>query len=109
MLFTMGTLSIYTVYTTGEKSSYYAAQRIRALYIAKGIIQTLYAKDYKEIKSHGKEPIEDFSNFSSAIIVKSKKSISKTYEMAKNIRVEVYYDVQGAEEKVYIETLFYKL
>ncbi|MBN1521224.1 MAG: hypothetical protein JW928_01720 [Candidatus Aureabacteria bacterium] len=107
ILFTIGTLSIYTVYTAGEKSRYYAAQRVKALYLVKGVIQILEAQDYENIVPRENIVLKDFEEFSLAIRVHPQRTLSKSFEIAKEVSVEAAYDVQGEKQSVSLVTLFY--
>jgi len=108
ILFTIGTLSIYTIYTTGEKSRFYASQRIKALYLASGILNRTEALRYKNIIPIKDLICKDMPDFTITTKVTPWKVSPHAQQNGKVVKVLVTYDLQGKKHTIELESIFYK-
>ena len=108
ILFTVGTLSLYTVYTSGEKARFFASQKIRALYLAKGQIARFEAAGYQAIQSFQNVTLKDFEDFSLNSNVEAMRADKGLDEIGKAVTVTAFYDLQGERQEVSLQTQFYK-
>ena len=108
ILFTVGTLSLYTIYTSGEKARFFASQKIRALYLAKGQIARFEATGYPAIESFQNVKLKDFEDFSLNTEVESMRAGTGFDKMGKAVTVTVTYDLQGEQQEVSLQSQFYK-
>ncbi len=107
ILFTVGTLSIYSVYKTGESSRFYTSQHIKAIYLASGVLNQIESKDYEDIVSSAAPSLKDFEDFSINIEVAPLKIFSNSKERGKIVTVNVSYDIQGSIQTYSLTSQFF--
>lgn len=106
ILFTVGTIGIYSIYVSGEKSRFFASQHVKAVYLAKGIINELEAKGFDRIEPYSDAGIKN-DGYSCSVSVSAPSSFPGTKD-SKQVSVEVLYDVQGKKQSVALASLFFK-
>jgi hypothetical protein len=105
ILFTVGTIGIHSIYVSGEKSRYFASQHVKAVYLAKGIINELEAKGFDRIELYNDAGIKN-DGYSCKVIT-GPSSFPGTKD-SKQVSVEVLYDAQGKKQSVVLTSLFFK-
>jgi hypothetical protein len=106
ILFTVGTIGIYSIYVSGEKSRYFASQHVKAVYLAKGIINELEANGFDRIEPYNNAGIKN-NGYPCSVSVSVPSSLTGTKD-SKQVSVEVLYDVQGKKQGVVLTSLFFK-
>jgi hypothetical protein len=108
ILFTLGTLGIHSIYTTGEKARYYSVQRVRAAYLASGTLHKMEAGGYTNIAPVARHVPDDLNEFQVSADVTPLRASQQPSETGRQVSVEVSYLLQGKPEKFILVTQFYK-
>ena len=108
MLFTIGTIGIYSVYTSGERSRYFASQRIKALYLANGHMNKLEAQGYVGLKPAKNIIPEGFEEYVIHVKVSPIHTKHGSHQIGKNVSLDILYQLQDEQQKFTLNSQFYE-
>ena len=99
LLFTVGTINIYTIYTAGEKAIYYANKRVKALLITDNIAEEIQNQKFGEIKTKTIKHPYGQKEFTTQIKVTPKTIPLTAKTIYKDILIETTYKIENEPYK----------